>query len=132
MQRTKESSSPWYRLQCLTTAFCTNRLKECIPVPVPPIGTSPCLPDKLHASHILWDITKQDLDPIWFCSRCGQYAFKRIKHILEQCRGPLKEKSSPWYRLQCLKRGAYPNTGKCWAKPNLSMRSIKQHQHDAA
>ena len=28
--------------------------------------------------------------------------------------------------------GAYPNTGKFWAQPNLSMRSIKQHQDDTA
>ena len=95
---------------------------------------SPYLPDKLHSSHILWDITKQDdkCDPIWFCTRCGQYAYKRIKHLFEPCRGPLKENTSPWYRLQCLKRGAYPNTGEFWAQPNLSMRSVKQHQADAA
>ena len=119
-------------LQCHTTAFFTNRLKECIPVPTPPEGISPYLPDKLHSSHILWDITRQDGDPIWFCSRCGQYAYKRIKNLFEACRGQLVEHSSPWCRLQRLKKGAYPNTNKFWAKPNLSMRSIKQHQEDAA
>ena len=59
------------------------------------------------------------------------YAFKRIKQLLEPCSGPLKEKTPPWYRLQLLKGGSYPSTGIYWAQPKLSYRSIKGHPTDA-
>ena len=113
--------------KCHSTAFCTTKLLECIPVPEPPQGKSPYMPDRLHPSHVVWDITKEDKDPIWYCSRCGQYAYRRFKNMLEPCRGPLEKKSSPWYRLQKLKEGRYPNTGQIWAKPTLSLRSFKGH-----
>merc|ERR1712194_252957 len=98
-----------------------------IPVPTPPEGMSPYMPDKLHPSHVVWDITRGDLDPVWYCGTCGQYAYKRCKNMLAPCRGPLEVGTPPWYRLNFLREGRYPpnkKTGQLWAKPTLALRSI--------
>ena len=116
--------------KCHTTAYCTRRLLECIPVPSPPQGETPYFSDKLHSSHILWDITRQDNDPLWFCSRCGNYAYKRIKNLEQPCDGLLKERTPACYRLQLLRGGSYPNTKKFWAQPKLAVRSIKGYPAD--
>ena len=113
--------------KCHSTAFCTTRLLECTPVPVPPEGESPYIPDRMHTSHVIWEICREDKDPIWFCNRCGAYAFKRCKRLTDECSGPLKERSSPWYRLQGLREGRYPSTGEFWAKPTPALRSFRGH-----
>ena len=116
--------------KCHSTAYCTTKLLECTPVPEPPEGESPYIPDRMHLSHAIWGISRDDKDPIWFCRRCGHYAFRRCKKLTEVCRGPLAEKSVPWYRLQELKEGKYPNTKEFWAKPTLALRSFKGHAVD--
>ena len=118
--------------KCHSTAYCTTKLMECTPVPEPPEGESPYIPDRMHTSHVIWEICREDRDPIWFCNRCGHYTFKQCKRLLAACRGPLAEKTCPWYRLQSLKEGRYPNTGDFWAKPTLALRSFRGHAVELA
>ena len=96
----------------------------------PPEGESPYILDRMHASHIMWEVCKEDKDPLWFCNRCGAYSFKRCKRLTEACSGALKEKSSPWFRLQELRKGIYPNTKVFWAKPTPALRSFRGHAEE--
>merc|ERR1712194_546241 len=77
--------------KCHSTAFCTTRLRACLPRPIPPEGISPYIPDRLHTSHVMWAVCKEDKDPMWYCNRCGAYSFKRCKKLSEPCKGSLKE-----------------------------------------
>ena len=67
---------------------------------------------------------------MWYCNRCGAYSFKRCKRLSEACKGSLKEHSSPWYRLQELRKGLYPNTKAFWARPTPALRSFRGHAEE--